>query len=358
MVERDRFREWRYALDELTVKTIGSIGLAMETYSAGPETLHFQPKLFGELRAGNYDAFVSTSWTQGFTMMTLAAGRAWHKPAILWEMSIPHPASRKKRAAMPLIRALLRSYSGCIAGSTKCKTYLTSLGCDPARVFVVRHPIDYEFFSQDLTADEKMALRRELGLALDRPIILFVGQYIERKGIRELLAAWNLLKTEYSATAQLVLIGSGSLKAEIDQFVAQHDLADSVTVNGYVQHDELRTWYGASDIFVMPSRYEAFGAVAGEAMASGLPVITTRAVGAEPDLIRDKDNGLVIPPADASALANALLRLLNDSDLRGRMRGRALLTAKEYATPGITDEFVHAVSTVCANFPSRDRVRR
>lgn len=346
MVERDRFREWRFSLDGVETKTIGSVGIPLKTYSAGPETIHFNPALWRELRDGRYDVFVTMSWTQGYTLLTLAAARWWRKPVILWEMSVPHPVSPLKRMSMSAIRLLMRSYDGYTAGSSKCKTYLTTLGCEPAKIHLVRHAIDYEFFAQHPTLSEKNQSRRELGLPVGLPIVLFVGQYIKRKGLVELLSAWQALQANHSFPAHLVLLGSGELEAYIQEFVATHHLNHAVTVKGYVQHDELKKWYGAADLFVMPSRYEAFGAVAGEALSSGLPVITTTVVGAEPDLVREGVNGIIVPPGDVASLQKALEQLVLDTTLRGRLSCGAHTVAKEYATPGIAAEFVNAVTLV------------
>jgi D-inositol-3-phosphate glycosyltransferase len=120
-------------------------------------------------------------------------------------------------------------------------------------------------------------------------------------------------------------------------------LDNSVHVIPYLQRDELKIWYGAADFLVMPSHYDAFGAVAGEAMAAGLPVISTSMVGAEPDLIRDNTSGIVIPPGDADALEMALRRMLEDGQRRVEMGQRAREVASGYSTPVVMDEFLNAL---------------
>jgi glycosyltransferase involved in cell wall biosynthesis len=355
MVERDRFREWRYSLEGLDVKTLSGLHIPLETRAAGPDTYHIAPGLIRELRQGGYDAFMTSSWTQGHSLLTLAAAKTLRRPVMLSEESIPHPASRLKRLAMPGIRSLMRSYDGCVAGSPKCKEYLVSLGCVRERVYVVRHPIDLEAFWQTLTLAEKLVARHALGLPDDMPVVLFVGQFIKRKGVIELLEAWRQLLAREENRALLILIGSGELEQFIRKFIAAHDMADGVRVNGYMQQDELKRWYGAADVLVMPSRYDAFGVVAGEAMASGLPVITTSEVGAEPDLVQDGVSGLVIPPEDVPALTHAIIRLIADVQLRERMGARARERVARFSTESLAAEFVQVVKNTVGESRSDGR---
>jgi glycosyltransferase involved in cell wall biosynthesis len=357
MVECDRFREWRYSSEGLDVKTIGGIHVPLETRSAGPETYHISSGLLRELRQGGYDVLMTSSWTQGFTLQTLAVGKILRRPVMLFEESIPHKASWWKRLAMPAIRLMMRSYDSYVASSSKCKEYLVSLGCTRERVYVVRHAIDLEAFWQTLTLSEKRLTRHALGLPDEVPVVLFVGQFIKRKGVIELLEAWRQSLAREESRALLVLTGSGELEPSIRQFVAAHDLADTVRVNPYMQHDELKRWYGAADVFAMPSRYDTFGVVAGEAMASGLPVITTSAVGAEPDLVQDGLTGVVIPPEDLRALGHAISRLIKDVQLREQMGARARQSAARYATQDIAAELVQVAKNTVSDYRRRTGTR-
>jgi glycosyltransferase involved in cell wall biosynthesis len=103
----------------------------------------------------------------------------------------------------------------------------------------------------------------------------------------------------------------------------------------------------------MPSRYEAFGVVAGEAMAAGLPVITTSAVGAEPDLVQDGVSGIVIPPENVPALKRALNRLIMDVSLREQMGSCASESAAHYTTQDIAAGFVQVVKNTVNDYRRR-----
>lgn len=341
MASDERYRQWRFSTQGLDIRTLPGLKIPLYVRWAGPATYHINPALIRELREGNYDVLVTLSWAQGHSLMTLTAARLLRRPVVLYEASIPHPTSTLKRLSLPMIRRMIRQYTICIAGSSKCRDYLVWLGSRPEQVHLVRHPIDFEEFVQVLSPEAKRQFRLKLNLSPDVPTALFVGQFIPRKGVIELLEAWRALVTRTEAV--LVLIGSGHLEPQIRRYIAQYGLERFVRLVPYLQRQELKTWYAAADFFVMPSQYDAFGAAAGEAMAAGLPVITTNMVGAEPDLIRDNESGIVIPVGNIEALEDALRRMLDDVRGRAQMGQRAQQLATGYATPVVVDEFLTAL---------------
>ena len=154
------------------------------------------------------------------------------------------------------------------------------------------------------------------------PAFVFVSWFTPRKGIYHLLDAWNSSKLAATG-ATLKLVGGD----RVDLPHAPHQLPTGVVVAGRVPHAELPAVLATSDVFVFPSLLEGFGRVTLEAMASGLPVITTRnAAGA----VVDGENGLVIPAGDVDALAGALRRLASDPALRARMGEASARLARTY----------------------------
>lgn len=121
-------------------------------------------------------------------------------------------------------------------------------------------------------------------------------------------------------TAQLVLVGEGPDRAGYEAIVREQQLQNVRFVN-FLEHEALCRYYAAADIFVLPSRSETWGLVINEAMEFGLPIVTTDAVGAAPDLV--SGNGFVTPAGDAGALAKALEQLARDPQLRARMGARS-----------------------------------
>jgi glycosyltransferase involved in cell wall biosynthesis len=161
------------------------------------------------------------------------------------------------------------------------------------------------------------------------PEILFAGRMVEEKGIRELAAAAEGLN--------LVVAGDGPLR---------HLLPQS---RGLVPHTELERLYRRAAVVVMPSHSEGQGVVAIEAMAHGRPVVGSR-VGGLAELVVDGETGILIPPRDAAALRDALLRLLGDPELRVRMgtagrRRIAHLCGWDQVAPKVLETYRLAVAS-------------
>jgi glycosyltransferase involved in cell wall biosynthesis len=165
------------------------------------------------------------------------------------------------------------------------------------------------------TADDRQNARQMLGLPLDRKVVLFAGQIIERKGVADLLRAWRVLKDEFADTADLVIVGDdlendGCHRIQMEELAAA--LGCAVRFVGF-QRDVAR-WLIAADVCVVPSHAEPLGNATLEAMACGRPVVGSR-VGGIPEMIIDGETGLLTPPRDPAALAAAIKRLLTHPEM-------------------------------------------
>jgi len=146
------------------------------------------------------------------------------------------------------------------------------------------------------------------------PRLLFVGRLVYYKGLQVLLRAAREWR------GSIVLVGEGPLEPELRRLVADLGLIDRVHFEGRVEDDLLPAYYQACDAFVLPSvaRTEAFGLVQVEAMAAGLPVVSTSLPTGVPWVNQHGETGLVVPPHDAAALAHALGQLNGSEELRRR----------------------------------------
>jgi len=141
--------------------------------------------------------------------------------------------------------------------------------------------------------------------------ILCVARLIERKGIDYLINAIPLV-LEKQRDVRLILVGEGNLENELKKLCKDLDLEEYVLFKGRVEHDDLPDLYSSSDVFVLPSKNEGMSNTVLEAMASGLPIITTDTGGTQ-ELI--KDNGIVVHVEDSKTIASAILHLADDYSL-------------------------------------------
>ncbi len=147
------------------------------------------------------------------------------------------------------------------------------------------------------------------------PTLLFVGRLRYYKGLDTLLRALPLV-----ANARLTVVGEGPMRQEWEALSRELGLADRVDFMGEIDDADLPAYYRRADVFVLPAnaRAEGFGLVLVEAMASGLPCITTELGTGTSWVVQDGATGLVVPPRDPAAMAAAVNRLVGDADLRRR----------------------------------------
>ena len=142
------------------------------------------------------------------------------------------------------------------------------------------------------------------------PLVLTVGYLIERKGLRELVAAVGRLRAG-GRRVNLVVVGDGPLRGALAAQAAADGVADAVHFLGRVPHERVLALMARADVFALPSWDEAFGLVYTEAMAHGTPVIAGKGEGPE-DFIDDGISGYLAPVRDAVALAGIFARVLDD----------------------------------------------
>jgi glycosyltransferase involved in cell wall biosynthesis len=202
-------------------------------------------------------------------------------------------------------------------------------GADASQVAVVYNGVEPGEFSAEAVAAHRERVRAELGFGPDDRVLLFVGDFY-RKGLGTVIRAMGAMKAE---RVKLLVVGRG----EIDAFTAmaaEAGVADQLTFVGF--QPQVVPYFAAVDAFVFPTRYEPFGMVITEAMAAGLPVVTTAAAGAAEVITPGVDGVIMEDPDDPAALAAALDGLLADPARMREMGAAARETASrvdwEYVT--------------------------
>ncbi|MDC0714957.1 glycosyltransferase family 4 protein [Stigmatella sp. ncwal1] len=165
------------------------------------------------------------------------------------------------------------------------------------------------------------------GALRDPPVLLYHGRVDARKGVMELLDAVKQLVVRDGRRLKLLVSGIGPDVDAVKARVANEGLRGSVELTGYSAYEDAPGLYRQGDLFVSPTYAEGFSNTILEAMATGLPIVSTQAVGVL-DCLEDGRNGLLVPPRDAGALADAIARVLDDAVLRRRLARTALAEAR------------------------------
>jgi phosphatidylinositol alpha-mannosyltransferase len=172
----------------------------------------------------------------------------------------------------------------------------------------------------------------------DRVNILFVGRLEKRKGLGDLLRAYELMHARVPKT-RLIIVGDGPLRGQVESYISRHRLPD-VVMAGYVPDTVLPRYYCSADIFCAPATgAESFGIVLLEAMASGLPVVATEIEGYMSVLEPGRDS-MTVQPKGWAELGAALIILARDADLRRRMGEYGHEKAKRYGWEAVAAQIV------------------
>ncbi|MEA5390141.1 glycosyltransferase family 4 protein [Cyanobium gracile UHCC 0139] len=177
--------------------------------------------------------------------------------------------------------------------------------------------------------------------------VLCVARQYPRKRVGDLITAFQSVQQRLPS-ARLVVIGDGPEHGTLRELVERLGLGKVVQLLGALPDDAtVREWYRRSAVFCLPSIQEGFGIVFLEAMASGLPVVSTKAT-AIPEVVPHGQAGLLVPPRDPAALAEALLKLLTNPELQGRCRAFGREHVGPFSWDRVAERFLEAVSPPAA----------
>ena len=261
---------------------------------------------------------------------------------------------RLYRSLLSFVERLIISRSSskaCIVVSQAMqKEFARHYGDAAKNIIVIPNGVDTLRFHPTNRLLYRGQIRQEHGVSPSDPLLMFAGGDWERKGVLHIMEALLLV---HRPDVKLFICGSGDEKF-YGQLAELKRVRDSVI---FVPHSSnIWEYYAASDIFVLPTIYEPFGLVIVEAMASGLPVITSRVAGAA-DLIIDGVNGfLLTAPSDVNGLAAKIELLLSNAGLRKTMGERARKTAEKFSWDHVAQKTLGVYNSVL-NRPDLERLR-
>ncbi|MEQ8822387.1 MAG: glycosyltransferase [Sumerlaeia bacterium] len=236
-------------------------------------------------------------------------------------------------------RRIVGGFSAGFGGGHNHTAYLAKLGLPRDSLFIGYDAVDNAHFREKSAAarQDPAAARATHGIP-ERPFILTSNRFIEKKNLARVLDAFALYRKEAPQTSRLwdlVLLGDGDLRADLEARVAEHGLQDHVHFCGFRQYDELPAWYGLTDLFLHASTTEQWGLVVNEAMAAGLPVVVSEACGSS-ELVADGESGYRFDPLEMRQLADILLKMAADPEKLSAMgeRGAELIADYSPATFG------------------------
>lgn len=302
-------------------------------------TLHLNPTLLWRISRGRFDVVVLRGWSSPSYLLAQMICMYFRISTVLWSGSVPgaltyggkvweKPIGRR-RLFRPLLRWWIQNARGYIAYGTRSRNYLIELGADPSRIHCAWNTVDVDrmILAADSARSKREEMRASLGIAPADKLFLYVGLFQPLKYLDTLIHAYERL-TRQRSDVVLGLVGYGECEAEL-RSQANKIGAGRIMFLGHVDLADLPKYYTAADIFVLPS-VDIWGLVVNEAMACGLPIIASDAVGCTDDLVIPCLNGFAYPHGDISALVNAMQYLAENNVLRERMGQASHLRIQDY----------------------------
>lgn len=206
------------------------------------------------------------------------------------------------------------------------------------KIALTKNGFDPKIFN---TKKSRRNVRKIHGIKKDDLVLLFVGKITRDKGVLDILNSMEYLDLP---NTKVIMVGDGSEAKKIKK-----EYKDNVIVTGHIKYDEVAEYYAAADVLLLPSHWEIRPLVILEAMACGTPVIAST-VGGIPYMIKNGYNGLLVPPRQPKMLAEKILQIKNDENLKKKLIKNGL----EFAKENTMDKFCQRTMDVYNEVMSRD----
>jgi len=308
------------------------------------EESSLNPSIIKKIIKNRPCVIILSQYTDLTTWLVFGVSKLLRIPLIYWNEGIREPQSLLGVITRPFRLLFIKRSDAIIVPGKLSKRYVIKLGADVEKVFVAPNVIDNDLFikisQQYLPLKEK--LREKIGLK-DKIVILLCCQLIKRKGIEYLLHAYAKLEREYD-NLMLIIIGSGPLEHRLKGLSKSLEVRNIEFIPSGMKLNELIKFYCLADIFILPTLEDVWGFVINEAMACGLPVISTYASQAATEMVRHGENGYIVKPADANQLYEVLKFLINNQELRIRLGEKAKKTVvQEFSVSAMVEGFLSAI---------------
>ncbi|WP_310483743.1 glycosyltransferase family 4 protein [Chamaesiphon sp. VAR_48_metabat_403] len=249
-------------------------------------------------------------------------------------------------------RMMARLADAFVVNSRAGKTYLLDiLQVNPERVFAKPFLVP----SLPTLLQSSATEAPQIDASVKRPIFLSVGQIIPRKGLKNLIAACNILQQQGYENYTLAIVGDGEQQPELAALVKESGLEKQVLWMGKIPYRCLGAYFQLADVFILPTYDDIWGMVVPEAMAFGKAVICSTGAGAA-EMVAAGANGFVYPPDDIERLAGYMQQFLDNPDSIRSMGDISAQIMLEHTPETATACFVEAIEFVDRNITSKQRI--
>ncbi|MBW4474803.1 MAG: glycosyltransferase family 4 protein [Stenomitos rutilans HA7619-LM2] len=295
----------------LYVEVVGKfrvVEIHRDDSSYGDNFTYLSPRIIGHLLKLRPQVIFSSSFGVWTIFALLLKPILWSRVIIAYEGSSPGVDYRNSALRLFVRRLMVLLSDAYVTNSQAGKEYLIDvLYARRDRVFLQPYEIPDEKTlpgsgesSGDLSSTQ-------------RPVFLFVGHVIPRKGLSILLQACASLQARGYINYTLLVVGDGSQQSELEAFCQEHGLNDRIRWIGRVSYDKIGNYFKSADIFVFPTMEDTWGVVTLEAMLLGKPILCSKGAGTS-ELVAHGENGYVFSPNDSNELADLMQKFLDNPE--------------------------------------------
>ena len=315
--EREENRAWR--LPPVTFKIDVLPGVHLRP-SRAEVSIHLNVGVLRRLRRLQPDIVLSGGFTAANVMAYLYC-KLFGKHYVQWgELTLKDGAERSILRRI-IRRLLIAGADGCIASSKAARDAFMHYGADADSVLTASMPFEAEALHERVRVWREKFRSAPGREPYSGPVLLSVGQLVPRKGFDELFAIYReVIKVRPDVT--LLIAGDGPCRGDYEQLVRKEHWPH-VMFLGHLHEDDLARHFAVADLFVFPTRFDAYGLALAEAMAAELPVLSSVHAAATQDLVEEGTTGFTIEPGDTTVNAAAVLKVLAMSDEERDAIGRA-----------------------------------
>jgi glycosyltransferase involved in cell wall biosynthesis len=295
-------RKWHIDKKNIKYPYKISLNLVKKTFDSAFE-LVLNPFVLIDYFKIKHDILISIGWANPSNYILIFISILRRIPYYLWVESTLNEKTIKRKLMSPVIKYIVKHAKACIVPGSASKDYIYSFIKNKEIIILPNSINNIDFYSDRKKTNKK-------------PLLLFVGRFSKEKNILFLLnSIKNLEKTK---KFDLWLIGYGPQEEEIIKYIKKNKIK-SVKKITYVNRKKLIEIYKRADIFILPSVREPWGFVINEAMASGLPILSSNKVGSSVDLVKNNLNGYTFDPYDHDDLELKLTELIDKPYKRFKM---------------------------------------
>lgn len=266
-------------------------------------------------------------------------------PLLLWSESTAHDLRPDRRVVESMKSRFIQWCTAYVAAGKSSRQYLIRLGASPELVFTAPNAVDVNFYATQSVRARTAACEIRARHGLPARYFLYSGRLVPEKGVFDLLAAYAKLAESERSKIGLVFAGDGVSRSGLEERAAIIR-PGCVRFCGFVHREQLAELYALAEALVLPTHSDPWGLVINEAMACGLPIIASAVAGCVPDLVRQEENGFVVPPRDVEELARAMRRM-SDPSMAAKLGENSARIIQAYTPETCAEGLAKAAAFAC-----------